>query len=33
MIRFRPLLVMTILSFAAFAVLISLGRWQWQRYE
>ena len=33
MIRFRPLLVMTILSVAALAILISLGRWQWQRYE
>lgn len=33
MIRFRPLLVMTVLSLAAFAILISLGRWQWQRYD
>jgi surfeit locus 1 family protein len=33
MIRFRPLLVMTVLSLAALAVLISLGRWQWEKYE
>lgn len=33
MIRFRPLLVMTIASIAALAVLLTLGRWQWQRYE
>lgn len=33
MIRFRPLLVMTALSLAALAVLISLGRWQWEKYD
>jgi len=33
MIRFRPLLVMTLFSVAALAVLISFGRWQWEKYE
>src|SRR5688572_19768217 len=33
MIRFRPLLVMTVLSLLALAALIWLGRWQWDRYE
>jgi len=33
MIRFRPLLVMTALTLAALAVLVSLGRWQWEKYE
>jgi surfeit locus 1 family protein len=33
MIRFRPLPIMTVLSLAAFAVLMLLGRWQWERYE
>lgn len=33
MIRFRPLIVMTIFSVVALAVLISFGRWQWQKYE
>jgi len=33
MIRFRPLLVMTVLTLIAFAILISLGRWQWEKYE
>ena len=33
MIRFRPLLVMTIFSVVALAVLIALGRWQWERYD
>lgn len=33
MIHFRPLLVMTIISVAAFAVLFTFGRWQWERYE
>lgn len=33
MIRFQPLPVMTLLCVLAFAILIVLGRWQWQRYE
>lgn len=33
MIRFRPLLVMSVLSILALAVLVALGRWQWERYE
>jgi surfeit locus 1 family protein len=33
MIRFRPLPIMTVLAIAAFAVLMLLGRWQWERYE
>jgi surfeit locus 1 family protein len=33
MIRFKPLLVMSLLSIVAFAMLISLGRWQWEKYE
>jgi surfeit locus 1 family protein len=33
MIRFRPLPVMTLLTLIAFAVLIALGRWQWEKYE
>src|SRR5262245_26504053 len=33
MIRFRPLLVMTVLTLLALAALISLGRWQWNRYQ
>jgi surfeit locus 1 family protein len=33
MIRFRPLLVMTVLTILAFAALIALGRWQWARYD
>ncbi len=33
MIRFRPLLLMTALTLIAFAVLISFGRWQWEKYE
>jgi surfeit locus 1 family protein len=33
MIRFRPLLVMSLVSIASFAVLVMLGRWQWDRYE
>ncbi|MGE0741581.1 MAG: SURF1 family protein [Hyphomonadaceae bacterium] len=33
MIRFRPLLIMSVLSVLAFAVLIFFGRWQWDRYE
>ncbi len=33
MIRFRPLLVMTLFSVAALVVLVALGRWQWERYQ
>lgn len=33
MIRFKPLPLMSVLSIVAFAVLISLGRWQWEKYE
>lgn len=33
MIRFRPLPIMSILTIVALAVLIWLGRWQWERYE
>jgi surfeit locus 1 family protein len=33
MIRFRPLPLMTIFTLVCLAVLISLGRWQWERYE
>lgn len=33
MIRFRPLLLMTGLSIIALAVLVGLGRWQWEKYE
>jgi surfeit locus 1 family protein len=33
MIRFRPLPIMSVLMIAALAVLIWLGRWQWDRYE
>jgi surfeit locus 1 family protein len=33
MIRFRPLLLMTLLTLAALVALILLGRWQWDRYE
>lgn len=33
MISFRPLPLMTLLSLIALAVLIALGRWQWERYE
>lgn len=33
MIRFRPLWVMTILTIASLALLIALGRWQWDRYQ
>lgn len=32
MISFRPLPVMTLLALAALAVLLALGRWQWERY-
>jgi cytochrome oxidase assembly protein ShyY1 len=33
LIRFRPLLLMTVLTLLALAALIALGRWQWERYE
>ncbi len=33
MIHFRPLLVMTLISVAAFVVLLTFGRLQWDRYE
>jgi len=32
-ISFKPLPVLSILAIAALAVLVSLGRWQWQRYD
>lgn len=33
MISFKPLPVMTALAIVALAVLLTLGRWQWERYE
>ncbi|MDZ4693020.1 SURF1 family cytochrome oxidase biogenesis protein [Terricaulis sp.] len=33
MIRFKPLLIMSVVTIATFACLIMLGRWQWERYE
>ncbi len=33
MIAFRPLPMMTVLTVLALAVLVWLGRWQWERYE
>jgi surfeit locus 1 family protein len=33
MIRFRPLLLMTVMTLLALGVLIALGRWQWEKYE
>lgn len=33
MIQFRPLWLMTIFSIVAFAILVSLGRWQWEKYD
>jgi len=33
MIRFRPLPLMSLLSIVALAILVMLGRWQWERYE
>lgn len=33
MISFKPLPLMSLLSIIAFAVLISFGRWQWEKYE
>ena len=32
MIRFRPLPLMTLLTFAALIALVVLGRWQWDKY-
>jgi surfeit locus 1 family protein len=32
MIRFRPLPMMTLLTVIALAVLVWLGRWQWEKY-
>lgn len=32
MIRFRPLPLMTLLTFAALVALVVLGRWQWDKY-
>jgi surfeit locus 1 family protein len=33
MIRFRPLPLMTLLTLVSLAVLVSLGRWQWEKYD
>lgn len=33
MIRFRPLLVMSAVTIVSFALLVMLGRWQWERFE
>jgi surfeit locus 1 family protein len=33
MIRFRPLPVLTLFSVLALCLLVSLGRWQWERYD
>lgn len=33
MIRFRPLPVMSVLAIISLAILITLGRWQWERFE
>ncbi|MES1197449.1 MAG: SURF1 family protein [Pseudomonadota bacterium] len=33
MLRFRPLPVMTVIAVLAFAGLLLLGRWQWDRYQ
>jgi surfeit locus 1 family protein len=33
MIRFRPLPLMSALSILALAVLVALGRWQWEKFE
>ncbi len=33
MLTFKPLPIMTILALAALAVLLSLGRWQYERYH
>ena len=33
MVRFRPLPLMTAFTIVALAVLIALGRWQWEKYD
>lgn len=33
MIRFRPIPVLTLFSVLALALLISLGRWQWEKFD
>jgi surfeit locus 1 family protein len=33
MIRFNPLPLMSLLTVVALAVLLMLGRWQWEKYE
>lgn len=33
MLRFRPLPILTVSSIAAFALLLTLGGWQWARFE
>ncbi len=33
MIHFRPLPFMTLFCVAAFAILLTFGRWQWERYQ
>lgn len=33
MIRFRPILLMTVFTLLALAFLLMAGRWQWERYE
>jgi surfeit locus 1 family protein len=33
MIRFRPLIVMTIFAIIALVFLVIAGRWQWEKYE
>ncbi len=33
MIRFRPLLVMSVLTLIALPLLLWAGRWQWEKYE
>jgi surfeit locus 1 family protein len=32
-IRFHPLPLMTVLTLAALALLVMLGRWQWEKYD
>ncbi|MGE0596489.1 MAG: SURF1 family cytochrome oxidase biogenesis protein [Hyphomonadaceae bacterium] len=33
MISFRPFLVMTVFTVLALALLVALGRWQWEKYD
>lgn len=33
MIRFQPLPAMSVLAILALAMLLALGRWQWEKYE